>query len=218
MTTPARKYMAARAINPHLAHELGVKLEGDDLVFPNGKRRPLSGDVRFLNGKGQPAQPWWLQNGGEEVLVCEGESDGLAALSALRSLPADHRSGLRSLAVVAIPGNGFPLERLTRELRGYKLAYTAFDNDDSGRAYNERATDALVDARVRPVDLWGRGDADANDLAEWLAAIPEYDRGEFLAALIVDAEAVAPSLKQHHARRLAAYYRERAEEWEQLAA
>ena len=50
--TPARSYMAARAISPRIAHEFGVKLDGDHLLFPNGKRR------RILGESGPQQQPW----------------------------------------------------------------------------------------------------------------------------------------------------------------
>lgn len=101
-------HFAARAIDPEVAAELGVRENGHGLEFPypNGVAEQFA-RTRGLNGAGpkvrQPAGtrlcPWQPVPSDEtrEVLVCEGESDLLAAVSALRRSPLEE---LRDLPVI----------------------------------------------------------------------------------------------------------------------
>lgn len=186
----ALAYMVAHAIEPAVAAGLGVREEGGALVYPcDGyeRRRPLSGD-RTLQPRGVAFAPWWptgRPDSAGTVLVCEGESDALAALSALPQTPL---AELHELAVVAVPGAGFPADRLVDELAQTETecAYLAFDADDAGRRGCEKVADALRELGVRPVAVEL---ADGSDLADNLARVAEP--GEWLASLLADATAAA---------------------------
>jgi hypothetical protein len=189
----AAAYLAEHAIDPAIAEEVGVRVESDALIFPGGRVRSLNGagpEVR--QPKGRPLAAWWPRGRPDEaslVLVTEGESDGLAAVSWLPATP--DCAGLRGLPVVAIPGTGFPIARLVEELCevGAHEVVLGLDADRAGRTYLHRAAAALREQGIRPVPLELR---DGFDLAAWLAAIEPSERGERLADALVDAEAAAP--------------------------
>src|SRR5688500_17530556 len=113
----AAQYFAEHAIDSELAAQLGVSEDGDAIAFtyttPDGmtfaRRRSLNGSsAKVLQPGSVPLTAWWPRGRPEDepmVLVCEGESDALAALSALRHSPL---AELRGLPVVAIPGTGMP--------------------------------------------------------------------------------------------------------------
>lgn len=188
----ARKYFAERAIGPRVAHELGVKLDGNELVYPTGKRRPLSGDgPRFTQPAGKPLGLWWLQRptAWTSCLLCEGESDALAAVTALRSSP--QKAHLADLPVAAVPGTAFPAERIVAELRNMTTAFLAFDSDDAGQRATVKAEEALFPAGIRPVVVPVPPD---HDLASWLVDLPEEERGEVFANVLHDAEITAPTM------------------------
>jgi hypothetical protein len=124
----------------------------------------------------------------DNVLVVEGERAALAAASALGELRTEIGDSevpaalafLGELVVVAAPGNGFPADRLAKELAesGARRVYLALDLNDEGAAYSLRAAEVLTRAQVRPVlvDLPnGRGLTDCLGMAEhpgdWLANV-----------------------------------------------
>lgn len=125
---------AQRGIDPKIAARHGVQQEGEWLVYPTGKRRHVTtGEHRQPGGK--PLEPW-LPLGkpepGQEVMVCEGETDTLAALSA--GVP---------MHVVGVPGASFPAERLAELVSGCNEVYLAFDPDEAGRKAEAAAVAAI---------------------------------------------------------------------------
>jgi len=157
--TVAVDYFGAHAIDPELATACGVREVEGELVFPY--RTPNGAGftrLRSLNGgSAKVKQPperslalWWplrRPRGAEAVLVCEGESDALAALEPLSE------SRFASLELVALPGTGFPAKRLAEQLVavGTRDAFLALDADEAGRRYAEKAASALREAGIRPI-------------------------------------------------------------------
>lgn len=192
----ALAYLEARAIDPDVAAAVGVRVEGESIAFPY---RTLDGSrfvrVRELNGsrvkvrqpQGVPLTLWAPTPAGGRIaaMLCEGESDGLAALSAIPGAPCDT---LGDLAVFALPGTGMPPERAVAELKaaGVQQVWLALDADDAGRAYRERLVPLLIAAGIKPfpVEL-----PEGSDLADVLAPIPAAERGTWLANAVLDAEA-----------------------------
>ena len=191
-------YFAERAIDPDLAAELGVRENGHGLEFPypHGMGEQFA-RTRSLNGGGpkvrQPSGtmlvPWQpVRNGkAREVLVTEGESDALAAISALRRSPLGE---FRDLPVLAIPGTGCPVKRVVEHLASTECqqAWVALDADDAGRAYTEKLIPLLGEKGIRicRVDF-----AEGFDLADSLAAVAEDERGDWIANALLDARAAA---------------------------
>ena len=155
----ARDYFASHAIDPELAARCGVREAAGSLVYPCRAADGTSFDrLRSLNGAGPakvkqpPGRPlalWWplrRPRGAEAVLVCEGESDALAALEPLAE------SRFAAPAVVAVPGTGFPARRLAEQLGevGARVAFLALDADEAGRGYAEKVAPALREAGIRP--------------------------------------------------------------------
>jgi hypothetical protein len=70
-------------------------------------------------------------------------------------------------------------------------AFLALDADEAGRKFAAKLSEALHAAGVRPVLIEM---PDGLDLAEWLASIPETERGEQFASALADAEGAAPEL------------------------
>lgn len=196
----ALAFLRARAIAPEVAEAAGVAELDGELRFPcpepgaadfhrtrslNGSgpakvRQPKGRELRLSWPGGKPEHP---EAG---VLVCEGETDALAALSALRSTP--EVSGFRGLPVAAMPGTGFPATRLAEELEalGSPPAYLALDADEAGRKATGRAAAALRSVAVRAVRVEL---PDGSDLAECLARADAP--GDALANLLADAQAAA---------------------------
>jgi Toprim-like len=194
-SSAALAFLRCRGITPEVAAQVGVREVDDILVFPfvapDGstfdRRRSLkgSGPAKVLQPNGEPLTAWWPEGRPVEppaaVLACEGETDALAAVSALRSAPSVPVEGL---AVLAVPGTGYPVKRLADELEavGSPPAYLAFDADDAGCAYTAKVA-ALGSVRAIPVEL-----PEGSDLAELLAGVD--DPGDTLATLIADSQAV----------------------------
>ena len=187
--------MKARGIDPVIAERCGVREENGAIVWPtldpDGKPSPRR---RSLNGAGPKVRgaaggklaAWWPMGrpgSVDAVLICEGESDALAALTAFATSDADDRGP--AFAVTSVPGTGFPRERLAAELRdvGASEAILAYDGDMAGRKAAERVADALAGAGInaRALSL-----ADGEDLASTLADEP--DPGPWLSDAIRTAQ------------------------------
>ncbi len=125
---------------------------------------------------------WWpagRAEPGAEVLLCEGEPDALAALSALNGIP---------VAVAALPGTGIPAERITGELAHAERVYLAMDGDDAGK----KAADAIARALQTFTELRVLRVGDGEDLASRLYR--EDDREGWLRAALEQAKP-APKLR-----------------------
>jgi len=144
--TVAVDYFGAHAIDPELATACGVREVEGELVFPyrtpNGagftRLRSLNGgSAKVKQPPGRSLALWWplrRPRGAEAVLVCEGESDALAALEPLSE------SRFASLELVALPGTGFPAKRLAEQLVavGTRDAFLALDAERRDAATRRR--------------------------------------------------------------------------------
>ena len=198
----ARAYFRDRAIYPAAVERAGVREESGAIVFPcvaeDGstfeRRRSLNGKTKVLQPAGRPLVPWWPGGRPEKaewVLVTEGESDALSAMSALaRTTPyVPARLGLADLPVVAVPGTGFPPKKLAEALVsvGAQEVRLAFDGDEAGAKATDRAAVELVKAGIRTfvVHL-----PEGSDLADRAKAADHA--GEWIANAIYDAEPTIP--------------------------
>lgn len=190
------KYFRRHGIDLDLATRLGVAERDGSLVYTyrntdgSTYQRTYTvspnGGPRARQPAGQPLTLWRpLERSGSVALICEGESDALAALTALRDAPLEE---LQELPVFAVPGTGYPANRLAADLTdaGVEEALLAFDADPAGRTYTAKSVDALRAAGIRPisVDL-----PDGADLAD--TAATAENRGEWLAGLLTDSRAAA---------------------------
>jgi DNA primase len=116
------------------------------------------------------------------VLLCEGESDALAALEPLSD------SDFAALEVVAIPGTGFPIKRLVEQLieAGVGEVFLALDGDEAGRSYSDRASATLREAGIRSIVVELE---DGTDLADNL--VRADDRSAWIQNALADAVAAA---------------------------
>jgi replicative DNA helicase len=191
----ALAHFEAHAIEPAVAAEVGVREAGGALAYPCSDDAGAFERRRSLNGSGpKTTQPqgrsltcWWpAGRSGRTVLVCEGESDALAALSAIRGAGELHPAAaelLGELAVCAVPGASFPADRLAAALEGFERVILAPDADDAGDVFATRAAEALSAVSIDCVRL---PLPDGTDLAERLVAAA--DRADALAQAIADAE------------------------------
>lgn len=141
----AAGYLEDHAVNLDLAWQLGVRSDRDDIVYvyetPLGdtfKRRRVLVTKVTRQPKGEPLVLWWPAGRPEpigHVLLCEGEPDALAALSAL--------DGHDGVDVAALPGVGIPDARVTAELAGAGSVTLALDGDEPGRKCADRLARAL---------------------------------------------------------------------------
>jgi hypothetical protein len=180
-----RGYLERHAVDPDLAHALGVRSDRDDILYryetPAGtfdRRRKLDTWIT-TQPKGEALMLWWpagRPDPGAEVVLCEGEPDALAALSAL--------NGDR-IAVCATPGTTIPVERVTAELAGARAVYLALDGDDPGKKAADRFARALQQfTTLKLIEL-----GDGEDLASRLYR--EDDREGWLREAIANAKPVA---------------------------
>ncbi len=189
-------YFAAHAIDPAVAEAIGVTGHGNRIVYPcaDGKGRyervrQLAGETKTRHPHGRQLAVWWpggRPERAETVLVAEGESDALAALTAagdasLHPAAADILGGVR---VAAVPGASFPADRLAAELvgLGVKRAILASDADPAGDRFAGRAAEALLTAGVVSVRL---PLPEGCDLADCLSDAGT-ERGDWLAKAIAD--------------------------------
>lgn len=194
-STSVINYFRAHGIDPTVAAQAGVLERDGSLIFPyqddNGafeRVRCLGGDSKTHQPRGRALSCWWPAGRADplsEVLVCEGESDALAALTAIHG--AGHpvaRGILDGIAVVAVPGASFPADRLVAELGGCEFAILASDADKAGNGFIKRATAALATTGITSVRLPLSG---GHDLADELAAA--VDGSDWLANAIADLQA-----------------------------
>lgn len=191
-------YFASHGIRPEIASAVGVHLSGglrfpyyDELgsVLFERKRDMMEGKVYQPAGKG--LVPWTPVGTGPALIVFEGESDCLAAISAMyepEPAPAcevrrrdDLPPPLVELTPVALPGAGVchgTLADLVEELGASVLI--AFDGDEAGRVAAGKLKEKIAHATI--IDL-----PCGKDLADLLAAAD--DPTATLAELIAEAEA-----------------------------
>jgi hypothetical protein len=184
-------YLEGHAADPDLAWDLGVRSDGDAILYPYvtprgesyTRRRDLTAEKSFSKQpKGEPLILWWpagRPHADAKVLLAEGEPDALAALSALNG---------DGTAVAALPGVGIPAERVTAELASAECVYLALDGDQAGRKAADRIARALQAYTALRVLKLGDGE----DLASRLAA--EDDREGWLRGAL-EAAPEAPKLR-----------------------
>lgn len=204
----ALAYFAKRAIDPKIAAAVNVAERPGEIVFPyrapDGamfqRARSLNGGTKVRQPQGVPLAAWLPVSREGTPIITEGESDALAALSALARSP--EAAGLRELPVVAAPGTGCPAERVVAAVKscGSGGAFLALDADEAGRKYADKLAAALREAGIRPTPLEL---PDGLDLAAWLAGLPEDERGERFASALIDAESSAAEPVRPAARPLA---------------
>ena len=180
-------YLKARGIDPDVAARIGAREDRGELVWPTvdvdgrpaPRRRTLNGAaVKVRGAHGVSPGLWWpagppRQTDGTAVLLCEGESDALAALTALElDDPADngatHLARRYISAVAAMPGTSFPRDRLVAALRtlGVREVVLALDADEAGRRAAADVARVLREVGITPMQV---PLPDGTDLAECLA-------------------------------------------------
>jgi Protein of unknown function (DUF3631)/Toprim-like len=179
----ARSYLERHAVDLDIAHKLGVRSDRDDILYEY--TRPLGGSFtrrRDLAGKitkqpsGEPLILYWPAGRlepGSDVLLCEGEPDALAAVSALDGHP---------ITVAALPGTETPADRVTAELATARVVYLALDGDRPGRDAADRFARSLQEFTKLKVVRVGNGE----DLASRLYR--EEDRAGWLQSALEDAK------------------------------
>jgi Toprim domain len=176
-----RHHLEGHRIDLHLAQRVDVRSDRETVVYPvttprgesYERRRDLSDPKRrTIQPAGQPLCLIWFDgrpDPGDDVLLAEGESDALAALS--------HLNG-SAIKVGAIPGVVTPVEQVAGELGHCRRVYLALDDDQPGRAATIRFAEVLrtlVEVRFLRLDGGDLSDAlvGADDPAAWLKAAIE---------------------------------------------
>jgi hypothetical protein len=193
----AAAFFAERGIEPAVAARAGVAERGGALtftvlgrdgIFERTRRIAGSGPAKVLQPRGRRLELWWPHWRPEyapSVLLVEGETDALAAASALASGPLTR---FDELPIAALPGCGFPVRRLVDELLWVecRLIYFALDADQAGRKFTRQACHALDPEGIRTavVSL-----PDGADLAETAVAVAPERRGKWIVELLQGAEA-----------------------------
>jgi hypothetical protein len=176
LTEAGREYLKRHAIDPLVFAQVGVTEHDGRLILPNGRSSALNGaGAKVKQPAGVPLALWWPTGppqDGATVLVCEGESDALAALSTIGLSKMQHMGSpgdpLAGITVAAVPGTGYPASRLAEDLRGVGVAILAYDGDQAGRTAAARAARELDDTGIACHDL---GIPDGLDVADCLAAL-----------------------------------------------
>lgn len=163
-------------------------VDAEGVLSPRRRRLGESSGPKTRGGSGRSLGVWWPRGrpacvsgpgGLGDVICAEGESDALAAVTALGSYPA---------AVASIPGASFPAGRLAVELRavGATVAALAFDGDMAGGMAADRIAHDLaaagIGARILAIPH-------GEDLASVLARVENPRR--WLAHALVSARPVA---------------------------
>lgn|GEM_PF-5884683 len=196
----ARDYLERHAIDPTLAHKLGVGVHNGALTFRYTRlggrsferRKPLDGGLTF-QPKGEPLCLYWPAGRNpdrKEIILCEGEADCLAAATVI----ASDLESWRNTLPVGLPGLGMPTLRILSELADRQRIYVVLDADLNGRGQRKQAQ-LIRSGRSAPppgpypvsVEL-----EEGQDLSDTLAEVPEDSRSVFLADLLADAEAADP--------------------------
>lgn len=190
MTTFNRAFelFEARGIDPEVAAAVGVTEEEDAIVYPNGRRRPFNGDRKMLHPSGTPLELWWLRSKpqGGEVLVTEGETDALAALT------DQAKHGPADLSIASMPGSGYA-RRLPEVIPpGVQTVYLAFDGDEAGYKATEAAAQAFADDDGLPPEIRVVPIPDGMDLAEALQLTKLRDLLADAEVCLLESKAVAP--------------------------
>jgi putative DNA primase/helicase len=198
LSAASLSYLDDHAIDPDVAAAIGVTGTGSEITYPyiasDGtefvRRRNLN-QARTLQPVGQGLELWRPVPivTGNTLIVCEGEPDCLAAISALYEVEGgelvrrrDLPPPLQGLVPIAVPGVGAchaQLAKLKTE------AWVIFDGDDAGRTSAKKLADRLQAAStpVHIIDL-----PDGRDLADLLHATSEP--AEWLAEAIADVDAL----------------------------
>jgi hypothetical protein len=172
----ALAFFRSHAISAEVASACGVTERSGALCYPNLQedgtpfwRERILREGRTHQPPGVGLVPWWP--GGKPphavaVVATEGESDALAALTAIR---ASRSHLIRGIAVVAVPGAGYSADKLSAHLAaiGIERVWLVYDADDAGRTANDRAGRALARRGItaRTLRL-----ANGKDLSDCLAA------------------------------------------------
>lgn len=189
-------YFASHAISPRLAANLGVAERDRSLIFTvatetgsfrRTRRLNGCGPAKVLQPRGQSLELWWPRWRPElarTVLVVEGESDALAAASALEAGPP---TPFDELPIAALPGCGFPVRRLVEELVRVecRFAYFALDADEAGRKFTRSACRALDFTGIHTAVL---SLPEGADLADVAAAKAPDDRAAWMVELLLAGE------------------------------
>lgn len=182
-TPAALQLFKSKAINPGIAMQVGVAEDGGRLVYPTGRFRSLDGRGRKHDQpKGTKLEPWMLyapEEGGS-LILCEGETDALAAASALGSMTL---IGGKDPGLWSIPGTGTPTGRVVEALResGAQTVIVATDADEAGDKWAEKFATELAETNLhhRRIEL-----PLGSDLSDVLAGVEPGDRGETLGRLL----------------------------------
>lgn len=212
---PVLDYFAAHGIDPEVATVLGIAqtAKGISIPYRDGTGREMYRRERDFAAKatyppkGTKAEPWTPVGTDGWLLVCEGESDCMAAISALYEIDRDLLGDpdyaddgpevllrrrpdlpppLEQATPVALPGAGVchrQLADLAEEL--ISDVVLVLDGDDAGRAAAAKLAEQLSARKhveVRVADL-----PDGQDLADVLAGAG--DPTGALADLVAEAEA-----------------------------
>jgi len=191
----AEHYLTSHGVDLDLAKEAGVRWDDGNIFF---RYEPVQGSAyertrSLFDGicrqpAGKPLDLYWPLGQAQKatILLCEGESDALAAASVLDG--SDHPM-LHGLCPVGVPGASAPANRMARHILELKCGpvYLALDPDEAGQKATDRWVLALerIATRAIPVQL-----PEGNDLADCLVEQGD-DAENWLANLLADHEAAA---------------------------
>lgn len=152
VTVSGKEWASNSLLIPYFSHGSVVQLRCRDV------------DKRYRTAANDPVRLYNADAlfGANDVLVCEGELDCLAALSAIMQAPERTFEGL---AVVAIPGAGSWPDGLVEMFSHARRVFLCFDPDDAGRKGASKMADELG-TKARVVRLPNEG----QDMTDWLKA------------------------------------------------
>lgn len=155
VTTVSGKQFFSNSITiPYFSHGTVIQVRSKDLD-PGGRYRTAANDpARLYNAD--------ALFGADDVLLCEGELDGLAALSTIMDAPERTFPGL---AVVALAGvNSWP-DGLIETLSHARRVFICMDPDDAGRKAAHKLAEE-IGTKARIIELPNEG----QDMTDWLKA------------------------------------------------